>query len=103
MENLFLIYLIFLIFIFFSAREKKWKMKRTIFFNLLLSIAVGFLFYALTGDKHFILIFSLFSIGSCIFGYLLRPVGEFFKKIMGISSASADVSDEEGDKDYHWR
>ncbi|MFA5780623.1 MAG: hypothetical protein WC947_10890 [Elusimicrobiota bacterium] len=102
MENLFLVYLTFLIFIFFSAREKKWKLKRTIFLNLLFSIAIGFLFYKLVGDKHFILPFSLFSIGSYILGYFLRPIGEFFKKNMGVSHSDADNSDEEGGKDYRW-
>jgi len=89
-------------FISFSAREKKWRIKRTVFFSLSLSIAVGFLFYKLVGDKHFILLFSLFSIGSYILGYFLRPIGEFFKKNIEASHSSADNTDEEEKEGYRW-
>jgi len=102
MENLFLIYLVSLIFIFFSAREKKWRLRRTIFLNLLFSVTVGSLFYRFIADKNFIILFPLFSICSCVLGYFLRPIGRSFVKGMEISHKAADGSDEEGDKDYRW-
>ncbi|MEW6616937.1 MAG: hypothetical protein AB1333_00775 [Patescibacteria group bacterium] len=88
--------------IFFSAQEKKWKIKKTIFFSLLFSISVGLLFYKFIGDKYFIPIFFSLSAGSCVFGYFLRPIGKFFVKGMEVSHKTADGSDEEGDRDYRW-
>lgn len=102
MENIFLIYLVSLIFVSFSAREKKWRLKRVIFLNLLPFLFFGFLFYKSAVDKHSLILFSLFSIGSCVLGYFLRPIGRFFKKGMEASHSSADVSDEEEEKDYKW-
>jgi|GEM_PF-2899616 len=87
-------------FIFFSAREKKWKIKRTAFFSLLLSIFVGFIFYKFVGDKYFIVFFFLLSAGSCIFGYFLRKIGRSFIKGMEVFHDGVDGSEEEGKKDY---